>query len=50
MLLISHGTLCLADIADATLSSGGNIIAFMLRSNLIVWTRFGTLAIKVVKT
>lgn len=49
MLLIGHGTLCLVDTTDAALRSGGNIVAFMLRSNLVAWTRFGTLAIKEVK-
>lgn len=49
MLLIGHGTLCLVDTTDAALRSGGNIVAFMLRSNLIAWARFGTLAIKEVK-
>lgn len=49
MLLIGHGTLCLVDGADAALRSGGNIIAFMIRSNLIAWVRFGTLAIKELK-
>jgi len=46
MILIAHGSLCLVDTADATLRSGGNMIQFMLRSNLIAWARFGTLAIK----
>jgi len=49
MLLIGHGTLCLIDTTDAALRSGGNIVAFMLRSNLLAWARFGTLAIKEVK-
>lgn len=46
MLLIAHGALCLADTADAALRSGGEMIQFMLRSNVIAWARFGTLAIK----
>jgi hypothetical protein len=46
MLLVAHGTLCLVDAADAGLRSGGDMIQFMLRSNLIAWTRFGTIAIK----
>jgi len=46
MLLIGHGTLCLVDGADAALRSGGNMIQFMLHSNLVAWARFGTLAIK----
>lgn len=46
MLLVAHGSLCLVDATDATLRSGGNMIEFMLRSNLIAWARFGTLALK----
>ncbi len=46
MLLISHGSLCLIDTTDAALRSGGDIVQFMLRSNLIAWARFGTLALK----
>lgn len=46
MLLIAHGSLCLVDGADAALRSGGDIVQFMLRSNLIAWARFGTLALK----
>ncbi|WP_343350785.1 hypothetical protein [Pseudomonas sediminis] len=46
MLLLAHGTLCLVDGADAALRSGGDMIHFMLRSNLIAWVRFGTLALK----
>lgn len=46
MLLIAHGSLCLVDTADAALRSGGDMIQFMLRSNVIAWARFGTLAIK----
>jgi hypothetical protein len=49
MLLIGHGTLCLIDTTDAALRSGGNIVAFMVRSNLLAWARFGTIAIKEVK-
>lgn len=46
MLLVAHGSLCLVDTADATVRSGGNIINFMLRCNIIGWARFGTLALK----
>ena len=49
MLLIGHGCLCLVDGADAALRSGGEIIQFMLRSNLLAWARFGTLAMKELK-
>jgi len=46
MLLVSHGTLCLMDGIDAGLRSGGNIVSFMLRANLIAWGRFGVSAVK----
>ena len=46
MLLISHGSLCLIDGIDAGLKSGGQPIQFLLRTNLIGWARFGTLALK----
>lgn len=46
MLMIGHGTLCLVDAADAGIRSGGDIVQFLLRSNLIAWARFGTLALK----
>ncbi|WP_301584986.1 hypothetical protein [Halomonas alkaliantarctica] len=46
MLLVSHGTLCLVDGADAGLRSGGNMVQFMLRANVIAWARFGTVAAK----
>lgn len=34
------------DAGDAALRSGGEMIQFLLRTNLIGWARFGTLAIK----
>jgi len=46
MLLIAHGSLCLVDTADAAVRSGGEIIQFMLCSNVIAWVRFGTLTLK----
>ncbi|MEQ8389846.1 MAG: hypothetical protein RIB30_02560 [Thalassospira sp.] len=46
MLLVGHGTLCIVDGADAALRSGGEMINFMLRANLIAWARFGSLALK----
>ena len=49
MLLVAHGSLCLVDTTDAALRSGGDLINFMLRSNMIAWIRFGTLAMKEVK-
>ena len=46
MLLVAHGTLCLVDAGDAALRSGGEMLQFLLRTNIIGWARFGTLAIK----
>ncbi|MBW3140555.1 hypothetical protein KUV56_13725 [Ferrimonas balearica] len=46
MLMVGHGTLCLVDAGDAALRSGGDMIQFLLRTNLIGWARFGTLAVK----
>ncbi|WP_202035001.1 hypothetical protein [Paraburkholderia tropica] len=46
MLLVAHGTLCIVDATDAGLRSGGEMIQFLLRSNLIAWARFGSLALR----
>ncbi|CAB1207535.1 hypothetical protein [Acinetobacter bouvetii] len=46
MLLVSHGTLCVMDGMDAALKSAGEPIQFLLRTNLIGWTRFSMLALK----
>ncbi|WP_233998419.1 hypothetical protein [Pseudoalteromonas sp. T1lg48] len=46
MLLVAHGTLCLVDTSDAALKSGGDMVQFLLRTNLIGWVRFGNLALK----
>lgn len=46
MLLVSHGTLCLIDTGDAALKSGGDMVQFLLRTNIIGWARFGSLALK----
>ena len=46
MLLIGHGTLCLVDGVDAAIRSGGDIVTFLSRTNLIGWVRFGQLGLK----
>jgi hypothetical protein len=46
MLLVAHGSLCLIDTGDAALKSGGDIVQFLLRTNIIGWARFGSLALK----
>lgn len=46
MLLVGHGTLCLMDGVDAAIRSGGDMVQFLLRTNLIAWVRFGQLGLK----
>lgn len=46
MLLVAHGSLCLVDTGDAALRSGGDMVSFLLRTNVIGWARFGHLAMK----
>lgn len=46
MLLVSHGTVCLIDGADAAVRSGGEIVTFLSSTNLLAWTRFGQLGLK----
>ncbi len=46
MLLVGHGTLCLMDGVDAAIRSGGDMVQFLLRTNLIAWVRFGHLGLK----
>ncbi|MDP2226577.1 MAG: hypothetical protein Q8J78_03770 [Moraxellaceae bacterium] len=46
MLFVAHGSLCVVDGVDAGLRSGGEIILFLSRTNLIAWVRFGTCALK----
>lgn len=49
MLLVSHGVLCLVDGADAGLRSGGELVTFFTRANIIAWVRFGHVGIKEIK-
>lgn len=46
MLLVGYGALCLMDGADAAIRSGGNALAFILRLNLVAWTRLVILIFK----
>lgn len=46
VLCVAHGSLCLVDGADASLRSGGTVIGFLLRANIIAWARFGVLSLK----
>lgn len=40
MLVVGHGVLCLVDGTDASLRSGGNMLLFAKRTNVIAWSRF----------
>lgn len=40
MLVVGHGVLCLVDGTDASLRSGGNMLLFAKRTNIIAWSRF----------
>ena len=46
MLLVGHGTLCLVDVVDAGIRSGGEPVQMLLRMNFIAWVRFGHLGFK----
>jgi len=46
MLLVGHGTLCLIDGVDAYIRSGGELVTFLSRTNLLAWVRFGQLGLK----
>jgi hypothetical protein len=46
MLIVGYGALCVMDGADAAIRSGGNALAFILRLNLIAWTRLIILIFK----
>ena len=46
MLFVGHGCLCLIDAADAGMRSGGVLLTFLLRTNLLAWARFGFVGLK----
>lgn len=46
MLIVSEGALCLVDATDAAIKSGGNLIAFVLRLNLIAWFKLLLMILK----
>ncbi|MGL4849576.1 MAG: hypothetical protein ACRC28_11765 [Clostridium sp.] len=46
MLILGQGTLCAIDGLDASLRSGGNVVMFICRMNIIAWFRFIMLVIK----
>ena len=46
MLLFGNGTLCVMDGLDAALRSGGEILNFFMRLNLVAWGKFMLLVLK----
>ena len=46
MLIIGHGTLCVMDVVDAGIRSGGNYLAFFMRINMVAWCRLLSLVLK----
>lgn len=46
MLLWGHGTLCVVDVGDAAIRSGGNLEVFFLHINLPAWYKLGRLAFR----
>jgi hypothetical protein len=46
MLIVSHGTLCVIDVSDAGIRSGGDALNFFLHINIIAWYRFTSLVLK----
>lgn len=48
MLLISNGALCILDLSDAAIHSGGckNLVEFFMRLNILAWLRLTILVLK----
>ena len=46
MLIVSNASLCVMDAVDAAVESGGNLISFCLRLNLVAWYKLILRAIK----
>lgn len=46
MILVGNGALCLMDGADAAFRSGGNVLKFVLRLNIVAWLRLILLILK----
>lgn len=43
MLLVGHGCLCLVDVTDAAIRSGGELMTFALHINMVAWGKFARL-------
>lgn len=46
MILIGNGTLCVIDGFNAGIRSGGNVLIFFMRLNLVAWFRLAMLVLK----
>lgn len=46
MLIVGYGTLCLIDGVDAAIRSGGDVLAFVMRLNLIAWGKLLMMVLK----
>lgn len=46
MLILGDGTLCVIDLVDAGVRSGGEVVTLFLRLNIIAWFRLITLVLK----
>lgn len=46
MLIVSNGALCIVDGLDAAIRSGGNLVKFILRLNLIAWFKLVLMILK----
>lgn len=46
MLLVGHGTLCLIDGTHAYISSGGEMVTFLSKTNFLAWAKFGQDSLK----
>ncbi|MCM3740977.1 hypothetical protein M3210_11895 [Oceanobacillus luteolus] len=49
MLLVGHGALCMIDVVDGALRSGGNLLLFATRLNAVAWSRFSFAALNEVR-
>ena len=46
MLIVGNGTLCVIDGIDAGVKSGGDIVAFFMRLNLVAWFKLVKMVVK----
>ena len=46
MILVGNGTLCVIDVADAGIESGGTLPGFLMHLNLVAWVKMLKLAVR----